>query len=257
MDTAYVSDLNRPRIDHKAIAALSDDSLADRYRAIHEVVSGLTDPGEEGDMFREGHARVGGQPLPVYRAMLRALRKEIRRREHRKAHDLKNTAINLPWTHFRRVRPDAEQFNTEEAWARYRKLAEADPDPAHDADFYRRTYMTVLNDEHYQNSRYQVRVRREMIADGEGGEMEMVQLAIRRHDMQPIHDWLDKQRIKDELVGRECEGVELFPARSRMMDTANEYHLWVVKSDTYRWPVGFHYDAVTLPEGTGQRGAKA
>lgn len=48
------------------------------------------------------------------------------------------------------------------------------------------------------------------------------------------HDWRDFQRIKDELVGPEREAVELYPAASRLLDTANEYHLWVL-------PVGERY----------------
>lgn len=40
--------------------------------------------------------------------------------------------------------------------------------------------------------------------------------------------WAEKQRIKDELVGPERVAVEVFPARSRLIDHANMYHLWVL-----------------------------
>ncbi|GHO61302.1 hypothetical protein KSC_001940 [Ktedonobacter sp. SOSP1-52] len=52
-------------------------------------------------------------------------------------------------------------------------------------------------------------------------------------------------RIKDELVGPECEGVELFPARSREVDTSNHYHLWVIDDPTFRFPFGFTRRLVT------------
>ncbi|WP_420795788.1 DUF7694 domain-containing protein [Ktedonobacter racemifer] len=52
-------------------------------------------------------------------------------------------------------------------------------------------------------------------------------------------------RIKDELVGPECEGVELFPARSREVDTANHYHLWTIDDPAFRFPFGFTRRLVT------------
>lgn len=66
---------------------------------------------------------------------------------------------------------------------------------------------------------------------------EIVWLSIKRNDKEPIHDWRDLQAIKNMLVGPECEGVELFPAESRLVDTANQYHLWVFKNPK----VGFHF----------------
>lgn len=44
--------------------------------------------------------------------------------------------------------------------------------------------------------------------------------------------WAEKQRIKDEVFGRERVAVEVFPPRSEMVDAANLFHLWV-------FPVGF------------------
>jgi hypothetical protein len=40
--------------------------------------------------------------------------------------------------------------------------------------------------------------------------------------------WADKQRIKNELSGRERTAVEVFPAASRLMDGAHMYHLFVL-----------------------------
>ncbi|OGU22500.1 MAG: hypothetical protein A2580_08930 [Hydrogenophilales bacterium RIFOXYD1_FULL_62_11] len=71
-----------------------------------------------------------------------------------------------------------------------------------------------------------------------------VHLSIKRRDRQPVHDWRDLQEIKNMLVGPECEGVELFPAESRLVDTANQYHLFASTDPTYRFPFGFSARAV-------------
>ncbi len=68
---------------------------------------------------------------------------------------------------------------------------------------------------------------------------EMVWLSIKRLDKESIHDWRELQEIKNKLVGPECEGVELYPAESRMVDTANQYHLFVLKDPKVRFPFGF------------------
>jgi hypothetical protein len=40
------------------------------------------------------------------------------------------------------------------------------------------------------------------------------------------HNWQHLQRIKNDLLGEEWEGVELYPQQSRLCDEANLYHLW-------------------------------
>ena len=69
----------------------------------------------------------------------------------------------------------------------------------------------------------------------------LVHLSIRRLDRQPIHDWRDFQSIKNQIVGPENEAVELYPAESRVVDTANQYHVYVVKDPKYRFPFGFNF----------------
>jgi hypothetical protein len=54
-----------------------------------------------------------------------------------------------------------------------------------------------------------------------------------------------KQAIKNGIVGEECEAVELYPAESRLVDTANQYHLWALPSDLMRFPFGFRERSVT------------
>jgi hypothetical protein len=66
-----------------------------------------------------------------------------------------------------------------------------------------------------------------------------INLDIKRHDGGNQKNWRDFQQIKNELVGPEHEAVELFPAESRLVDTANQYHLWVHVSSDFRFPFGF------------------
>ena len=82
----------------------------------------------------------------------------------------------------------------------------------------------------YVNDLYRVQVR---------DVAPFVQLDITRRDGDTCSNWRHFQQIKNELVGPECEGVELFPAESRLVDTANQYHLWVMPNTRYRFPFGY------------------
>ena len=66
-----------------------------------------------------------------------------------------------------------------------------------------------------------------------------VHLIISRLDGETCKNWSDFQQIKNELVGPECEAVELYPANSRLVDTRNEYHLWVLADPASRYPFGY------------------
>jgi hypothetical protein len=68
-----------------------------------------------------------------------------------------------------------------------------------------------------------------------------IELSYHRRDRAPIRDWRVGQRIKNEICGPEWEGVELYPAESRLVDQANEYHIWCVPQ---RWPLGYDERAV-------------
>jgi hypothetical protein len=97
----------------------------------------------------------------------------------------------------------------------------------------------------YRNDRYQVIVED---LGPKGASTPIKYLSIKRRDQQPIHDWRDLQAIKNELVGPECEGVELYPAESRLVDTSNQYHLFVVDQPGWRWPFGFNERLVMTQE---------
>jgi hypothetical protein len=56
----------------------------------------------------------------------------------------------------------------------------------------------------------------------------MTHLSIRRQDRKACRDWRDFQAIKNQLCGPEREAIELYPAESRVVDTANQFHLWAM-----------------------------
>ncbi len=65
----------------------------------------------------------------------------------------------------------------------------------------------------------------------------MVHLSIRRNDRSAARDWRHFQQIKDQLLGPEEEAIELYPSRSRLVDSANQYHLWCQRG--FQIPFGF------------------
>lgn len=65
-------------------------------------------------------------------------------------------------------------------------------------------------------------------------------LSIRRKDRKPCRDWRDFQQMKTQLCGAEREGVEVYPAESRVIDTANQFHLWVLPLGM-SIPVGYFF----------------
>jgi hypothetical protein len=72
-----------------------------------------------------------------------------------------------------------------------------------------------------------------------------IHLAIHRNDGKAGSHWRDFQEIKNQIVGCEHEALEIYPAESRKVDTAHEYHLWVYIDPNYRIPLGFRHRFVT------------
>jgi hypothetical protein len=106
----------------------------------------------------------------------------------------------------------------------------------------------------FRNSIYQVIKR---VYKGKQAEKpNLVWLSIKRIDKEFIHDWRELQEIKNLLVGKECEGLELYPAESRVVDTSNQYHIFVFDDPTFRLPFGFNERLVTDEYVAEQVGAK-
>lgn len=118
-------------------------------------------------------------------------------------------------------------------------------------EIFEKIHREQLESESWINDVYHVLRRR---IKGNEGCPDMVYLSIKRHDKDVISSgtrWRDFQAIKNQLVGEECEGVELYPAESRLVDTANQYHLWCIESPEFRFPLGFNDGRVVL-DGTGE-----
>jgi hypothetical protein len=98
------------------------------------------------------------------------------------------------------------------------------------------------------NSRYQVAIF-------DSGEIapfgHVMHLSVKTHDKAPRHDWRDLQRIKNELAGEAFDAVEVYPAESKLVDTSNQYHLFVFSA--YRLPFGFQERLVSEGEWKGSR----
>jgi hypothetical protein len=99
------------------------------------------------------------------------------------------------------------------------------------------------------NSRYQVTVylRGEHPIFGA-----VAHLSFKTHDKQPYHDWRDMQRIKNEVCGPEYDAVEIYPAESKLVDTSNQYHLFVFRD--YKLDIGFQERLVGDGDWTGPTG---
>lgn len=86
-------------------------------------------------------------------------------------------------------------------------------------------YDRLASDLVYVNDEYQVNLQKQ--PEHAFADAEIWHLSIKRRTKSPAHDWRDLQAIKNAIVGPEFEAIELYPASSRVVDTANQYHLWV------------------------------
>lgn len=102
----------------------------------------------------------------------------------------------------------------------------------------------------WKNNLYTVYYNRRPAVNEDTGEAGIVlHLSIKRNDREVIHDWRHLQRIKNAIVGPEQEICELYPAESRLVDTANQYHMWGVEG--VPMPFGFQERRVA-EAGAGQ-----
>lgn len=107
-------------------------------------------------------------------------------------------------------------------------------------------YRQMADVEIWLNESYVVIVTRDVPVDMNPQELPgLVWLSIRRQDREPVRDWRDFQQIKNQLLGVECEAVEVYPAESRLVDSANQYHLFGFTDPEARVPFGFPGRGVT------------
>lgn len=99
-----------------------------------------------------------------------------------------------------------------------------------DTNWVKTAHPILQDDKVFVNDVYQVNLKE--IDDG------IIHLSIKRKDKVAVHDWRDLQLIKNKLCGEEREAVEIYPAESRLVDSSNQYHLWVYP-EGYKIPFGY------------------
>jgi hypothetical protein len=114
----------------------------------------------------------------------------------------------------------------------------------------REMFLDLSGSKMYENEIYTVVVREA----GSG----VTHLSIRRNDRGAARDWRQFQQIKNDICGKDREAIELYPAEHRVVDTANQFHLWVLPEGV-TIPVGFPsglkaYDRDPSGLGGSQRG---
>ena len=102
----------------------------------------------------------------------------------------------------------------------------------------------------WQSDRYEVYEASVSVPGWPGGEVTW--LSIKRLDKGAVHDWRHLQWVKNDVCGSEREAIELYPAESRLVDTSNQYHLWVLGSG-HRFPFGYEWRAVVAADASQDR----
>lgn len=139
------------------------------------------------------------------------------------------------WSKFERAWPTRNQAMNDATWA----------------DFVEHVHAERVKI--WQNNRYQVHEHTpEMVRlagmGGVEGWPDLIWLSLRRRDRSIVKDWRDLQRIKDEIVGPHHEALELYPSRKRIVDSSNQYHLWVLAEPNIVFPFGYRTrDVLTDP----------
>lgn len=139
----------------------------------------------------------------------------------------------VKWSRFERAWPTRNQAMDEATWA----------------GFAEHVYAERIKI--WQNNRYQVHEHSPELVKlagmgGAEGWPDLIWLSVRRRDRAILKDWRDMQRIKDEIVGPRHEALELYPSRKRIVDSSNQYHLWVLTVPDLCFPFGYRTRDVVL-----------
>jgi hypothetical protein len=105
------------------------------------------------------------------------------------------------------------------------------------------------------NDRYQVNAQTLQASFGEFTG-DVLWCSIKRRDKSSAHDWRDLQSIKNLIVGPKHEGFEIHPAESRLVESANPYHVFVLLGVKVRLPAGFRTREVTGADQAASVGAR-
>lgn len=106
----------------------------------------------------------------------------------------------------------------------------------------------IKRDHIYLNNLYQVNVR-VMEPQTEGIIITHLSIKLRTKDI--IKDWRHFQLIKNQLCGEESLAIEIYPPESKLVDTANQYHLWVFPPE-YNDVFNFMFQERLVAESNGE-----
>lgn len=87
-------------------------------------------------------------------------------------------------------------------------------------------YRRLRGLEWWGNDQYSASVDRDCNMHTLGPTARVVHISVHRRDRAPVTDWRHMQEIKNAVIGAEAEAVSIHPAESRVVDTANEFHLF-------------------------------
>lgn len=141
----------------------------------------------------------------------------------------------MPWLPFQKVEIDPRTIPTIEDIMKQAIRATGKEIPLEDA---KKIHAKEASKKHFQNNLYMVSIEEVPKIPGWVG---MIHLSIKRLDKEPVHDWRHFQRIKNEILGEEYEAVELYPAQKRVVDCANQYHLWAISDTSIQFPFGWQH----------------
>jgi hypothetical protein len=85
-----------------------------------------------------------------------------------------------------------------------------------------------MPDEWWGSTTYSVAVRRARVNGVRQPRSELLHVTVHRRDRKAIRDWRHMQAIKNDVAGPDRVAVEIYPAERNLVDSANEYHLWVL-----------------------------
>ena len=96
----------------------------------------------------------------------------------------------------------------------------------------------------YENKVFMVIVR---LLEYKDPRADKIWLSIKRHDRTSDVGWRDLQAIKNRLCGTDCVGLEVYPEHRKVVDTCNQYHLWVHRPNV-EIDFGYHERLVCMDD---------
>ena len=106
----------------------------------------------------------------------------------------------------------------------------------------------IHKDEVWGNDRYTVTVTFKTDQGRDG----YIEIGVHNHKRTTIMHWAHLQQIKNEIAGPGREAVMIFPSEDRLVDTANEYWLYVYPTGEFpRWDGVTDQDGYAVEEPLG------